>query len=83
MKRKHLNIESEYKFLGKGLSYCATCDAPLYKNKTVAVIGGGNTALMDAQLLTEHAKVYIIHRRDELRAEPKREEQIKNNKKWK
>lgn len=82
MKRKHLNIEDEDKFLGKGVSYCATCDGPLYKNKIVAVIGGGDTALMDAQFLVEHAKkVYIIHRRDELRAEPKREEQIKKNKK--
>ncbi len=82
MKRKHLNVEGEDKFLGKGISYCATCDAPLYKNKIVAVIGGGNTALMDAQMLTKHAKrVYIIHRKDEFRAEPKREEQIKKNKK--
>lgn len=82
MKRKHLNIEDEDKFLGKGVSYCATCDGPLYKNKIVAVIGGGDTALMDAQFLVEHAKkVYIIHRRDELRAEPKEKNKLKKIKK--
>jgi len=82
MKRKHLNVEGEDKFLGKGVSYCAACDGPLFKDKTVVVIGGGDTALMDAQFLVNHAKkVYIIHRRDDFRAEPKREEQIKKNKK--
>jgi thioredoxin reductase (NADPH) len=82
MKRKRLNIKGEDQFLGKGISYCASCDAPLYKNKIIAVIGGGDTALIDAQLLSKYAKkVYIIHRRDQFRAEPTRVQQIKKNKK--
>jgi thioredoxin reductase (NADPH) len=82
MKRKKLNIENEDKFLGHGISYCTICDAPIYKNKIVAVIGGGNSALIDAQLLSQYAKkVYLIHRRDEFKAEPKREQDTKKNKK--
>jgi len=63
-----------------GVSYCAECDAPLFKNKVVAVVGGGNTAFHDALVLAEHAsKVYIIHRRDEFRAEPTIVEEAKRN----
>jgi len=63
-----------------GVSYCAECDAPLFKNKVVAVVGGGNTAFHDALVLAEHAsKVYIIHRRDEFRAEPIIVEEAKRN----
>jgi len=63
-----------------GVSYCAECDAPLFKNKVVAVVGGGNTAFHDALVLAEHAlKVYIIHRRDEFRAEPILIEEAKRN----
>jgi thioredoxin reductase (NADPH) len=65
-----LNIENEDKFIGRGISYCATCDAPFFKNKIVAVVGGSNSAAMNALALAEHAKkVYIIYRRDEIRAE--------------
>lgn len=66
-----LNVPGEEKFLGKGVSYCATCDAPLYKGKTVAVVGGGNSAITGALHLSEYCpKVYLIHRRGEFRAEP-------------
>lgn len=66
---RKLNIKGEKEFSGKGVSYCAVCDGAFYRNKTVAVIGGGDTALQDAVLLSKIAKtVYIIHRRDEFRA---------------
>lgn len=66
---KRLGIEKEDKFIGSGISFCATCDGAFYKDATVAVIGGGNTAVEDALYLTKFAKkVYIIHRRNELRA---------------
>lgn len=65
-----LNVPGEKEFYGRGVSYCATCDAPFYKDKIVAVAGGGNTAVDEAIYLTKYArKVYIIHRRDELRAD--------------
>ncbi len=67
---KWLNFENEEHFKGYGISACATCDGPFYKNKTVAVIGGGNTAVEEALYLSSITKtVYLIHRRDELRAE--------------
>ena len=66
----YLGIPSEKKFLGKGVSACATCDGFFYKDQEVAVIGGGNTAAEEALYLSRIcSKVYLIHRRDELRAE--------------
>ena len=66
---KKTGAENEEKFIGRGISFCATCDAALYKGKTVAVIGGGDAAVEEGMFLTRFAKkVYIIHRRDELRA---------------
>jgi len=63
-----LGLPNEDKFRGKGISYCATCDGFFYKDKNVAVVGGGDTALSDAIYLSGYAKkVYLIHRRDELR----------------
>ncbi|MBW2978936.1 FAD-dependent oxidoreductase [Candidatus Woesearchaeota archaeon] len=63
--KRKLNIPLEKEFLGKGISYCATCDSMFYKNKTTAVVGGGNSAVTSALLLAEHAdKVYIIYRRE-------------------
>jgi thioredoxin reductase (NADPH) len=64
-----LGIDSEEKYVGKGVSYCATCDGFMFRDKEVAVIGGGDTAISDALELTQHSSiVYLIHRRDQLRA---------------
>ena len=67
---RKLNLENEEKLTGKGVSYCATCDGAFYKDKVVAVNGGGNTAVEDALYLSDIAQtVYLIHRRDTFRAE--------------
>lgn len=66
---RKLGVPGEDRFYGKGVSFCATCDGPFYKNRVVAAIGGGNTAVQESLFLTKFAsKVYLIHRRDELRA---------------
>lgn len=68
--KRKLNIEREEEFIGRGISYCATCDGNFYKNKIVAVVGGGNSALEDTLYLSNLAsKVYLIHRRDSFRGE--------------
>ncbi len=75
---RKLRIENEEKLVGKGVSYCATCDGNFYKNKVVAVVGGGNTALEDALYLSNIAsKVYLIHRRDTFRGEAKLVSELK------
>ena len=67
---KHLGLDSEEKLIGKGVGYCATCDGMFYRDKTVAVVGGGNSAAADALYLSKICKkVILIHRRDKLRAE--------------
>ncbi|MBQ6183897.1 MAG: FAD-dependent oxidoreductase [Clostridia bacterium] len=67
---RKLGLEDEEKLVGKGVSYCATCDGNFYRKKVVAVVGGGNTALEDALYLSDLAeKVYLIHRRDSFRGE--------------
>ena len=69
-RNRHMGIAGEEKFEGRGISYCATCDGSFFKGKTTAVVGGGNTALEDAVYLSDLCeKVYIIHRRDEYRAD--------------
>ncbi len=71
VQRRKLGLPKEQAFTGKGVSYCATCDGAFFKGKDVAVNGGGNTALEDAQYLSRIAgKVYLIHRRDAFRADP-------------
>lgn len=68
---KRLEIKGEKEFVGRGVSFCATCDAPFFKKKTVAVVGGGDSALSAALMLSDIAKkVYLVHRRNEFRAEP-------------
>ena len=67
---RSLNIPGEKEYAGKGVSYCVTCDAPLFKNRTVAVIGGGSSAMEGALILAKVCeKVYLVHRRNEFRGE--------------
>ncbi len=67
---KKLGVPGEEELTGRGVSYCATCDGPLFRNKTLAVVGGGNTAVTEALYLSELTeKMYLIHRRNRLRAE--------------
>jgi thioredoxin reductase (NADPH) len=64
-----LEVSGEEKFIGRGVSYCATCDGAFFNDLEIAVVGGGDTAITDALELTQHAsKIYVIHRRDQLRA---------------
>ncbi len=77
-----LNLDSEKNFRGFGVSACATCDGFFFKDKEVAVVGGGNAAVEEAMFLTKFAsKVKLIHRRNELRAEKMLQEKLKSNKK--
>lgn len=76
---KHLGIENEEALIGRGISYCATCDGMFFRNRTVAVVGGGNSAAVAALTLARiAAKVYLIHRRDTLSATKIYHEQLKN-----
>ena len=69
-KNRRLGVEKEEELVGKGVSYCAICDGMFYRGKVVAVNGGGNTAVEDATFLSDYVeKVYVIHRRDEFRAD--------------
>jgi thioredoxin reductase (NADPH) len=77
---RKLNIPGEERLTGRGVSYCATCDGALYRDKVVAVVGGGDSAVEEAMFLTRFArKVYVIHRRDELRAVWTIQQRAKNN----
>lgn len=79
---KKAGFKGEDEFFGKGVSTCATCDGFFYKNKEVAVLGGGDTALEEALYLANIcSKVYVIHRRDEFRAAPSTVEKVKKNEK--
>ena len=78
---KKLGLKGEAKFIGRGVSYCATCDGAFYKSKNVAVIGGGNTAFYDALYLADIVeKVYLVHRRDEFRADASLVEKVRMKK---
>ncbi len=71
-KNRPLGIEKETEFIGRGISYCATCDGMFFRGKKVAVVGGGNTALEDAAFLSNYCeKVYLVHRREGFRGEDK------------
>lgn len=75
---RHLGIQKEMKLVGAGVSYCATCDGAFFRGRKVAVIGGGNTALQDADFLANYCeRVYLVHRRDEFRGEAKLVERLK------
>ena len=77
---KKLGVPGEVELTGKGVSYCATCDGPLYRDKVVAVIGGGDSALQEALFLSRFAKeVKLIHRRDEFRAAPFLQKMVRDN----
>ena len=79
LSHRNLELENENNFIGRGISYCANCDGNFYKNKTVAVVGGGNTALTDAIYLSDIAsKLYLIHRRDTFKGDDKYIEELKN-----
>lgn len=76
---KKLNVPGEMEFEAKGVSYCAICDGPFFKNKRVMVVGGGDSALEEADYLTQFAEVLLIHRRNDYRAKEHLQERVKNN----
>ena len=77
---RNLGVEGEQAFTGRGISYCATCDAPLFRNKEVVVVGGGDAAIEEALFLTKFVKkIYLVHRRDKLRASAILQERAKQN----
>ncbi len=77
-KNRLLGLDKERDLIGSGISFCALCDGAFFKNKTVAVVGGGNSAIEEAIYLHTHCqKVYLIHRRDEFRAEEKKVKELK------
>lgn len=79
LKPRRLAVPGEKELIGKGVSYCAICDGPFYKGKTVAVAGGGNSALDSAEVLSKIAKkVYLIHRREEFRGFEVLIDEVKN-----
>lgn len=83
-KHSKLGIPGEDKFEGKGVSYCATCDGPFFKNKKVVVVGGGDTALTDALYLAKLcSEVILVHRRDQFRAQKILQDRVKNEEKIK
>jgi len=78
--RKKLGIPGEEDFAGRGVSYCATCDGPFYKDKTVCVVGGSDSAAKEALFLSQNVKkVYIIYRGEEIRAEPINKKRVEEN----
>jgi thioredoxin reductase (NADPH) len=77
---RKLNVPGEKEFAGRGVSYCATCDGFFFRNKEIAVVGGGDSALQEGLFLTKFAsKVHIIHRRDALRAQPILQDRAREN----
>lgn len=80
-KPRMLGLKEEQSFIGKGVSYCANCDGPFFKNKTVAIVGGGDTAFDDAKYLAQLCeKVYVIVRSEKLRVSSKKKKEVLKNK---
>ena len=81
-KHRKLNISGEKEFLGRGVSYCAVCDGAFFKDKTVAVVGGSNSAAMAAEMLSDYAsQVYVVYRKELMRCEPVILERLEKNSK--
>jgi len=79
-KPRKLGIPGEEEFIGRGVSYCATCDGPLFRNKIVAVVGGGNSALEESNMLTKIVdEVHLIHRREKFRGDAVYQDRVKGN----
>ncbi len=77
---RKLNVPGEADFKGNGVSYCATCDGPFYPDKTIAVVGGGNTAFEESTFLAKYAaKIYLLHRSDNFKADAVLQERVKSN----
>lgn len=77
---KTLGVPGEEKLTGRGISYCATCDGAFFRNKNVIIVGGGDSAMEEANFLTKFAaKVYLVHRRDEFRASAIMQNRVRNN----
>jgi thioredoxin reductase (NADPH) len=76
---KELGVKGEKEFIGKGVSYCAVCDGPLFKGKTIAIVGDGNPAVDEALYMGELAKTYLIHDGDKLVAEEAKQEKLRND----
>jgi thioredoxin reductase (NADPH) len=82
MKHRELGVPGEKEFAGKGVHYCYTCDGPFYRGKTIAVVGGSDSAALGALMLKDHAeKVYVLYRKDKLRAEPVSAEKVYSDEK--
>lgn len=80
VKPRRLNVDGEEKLLGRGVSFCATCDGPLYREREVAVVGGGNTALEEALFLADICeRVHLLHRREDFRAEQALQDRVAAN----
>ncbi len=79
---RRLGVQGEQEFMGRGVSYCATCDGFFFRGKEIAVVGGGDSALQEGLFLTRFAaRVHLIHRRDQLRAQPVLQERARKNEK--
>ena len=79
-KHRKLNVSGEEEFLGRGVSYCAVCDGAFFKDKTVAVVGGSNSAAMAAEMLSDYAsQIYVVYRKELMRCEPVILERLEKN----